>query len=138
MSNFIKVIFSLVVLPSLFSCTGLNSGYPSSGGYGGGYSDPYYPNNDYYAYRERERIRREQRELDEERDRLRRERDHIERQKRNRRPLPPVYSRVPAPKPKPERCPNGYYPSEQKCTKKERKHGCKDMRTPGGLGCKSK
>jgi hypothetical protein len=34
-----------------------------------------------------------------------------------------------------ERCPSGFYPSEQKCSVEERRRGCKDMRLPGGLGC---
>jgi hypothetical protein len=34
-----------------------------------------------------------------------------------------------------ERCPNGFHPSEQKCSPEERRRGCKDMRLPGGLGC---
>jgi len=34
-----------------------------------------------------------------------------------------------------EQCPSGFQPSEQKCSPKERNHGCKDVRLPGGLGC---
>ena len=141
MNNITISILSFLILLCSFGCTELNSGYPSSyggyssGGYSGGYRDPYYRGDDYYAYRERERIRREQRELDEERDRLHRERDYLERQKRKNKSKPPVFSRVPVKKP--DRCPSGFFPSEQKCTKKERKRGCKDMRTPGGMGCKS-
>ena len=39
------------------------------------------------------------------------------------------------PAPKVETCPNGFQPSERKCSQDERRHGCKDMRLPGGLGC---
>jgi hypothetical protein len=35
-------------------------------------------------------------------------------------------------------CPPGFRPSEQKCTNDERRHGCKDVRTPRGLGCKNR
>lgn len=35
----------------------------------------------------------------------------------------------------PDRCPPGFKPSERKCTPQERAQGCKDIRTPGGLGC---
>lgn len=35
-------------------------------------------------------------------------------------------------------CPPGFHPSEQRCTNDERRHGCKDVRTPGGLGCKNR
>lgn len=34
-----------------------------------------------------------------------------------------------------ETCPAGFTPSERKCTDKERRNGCKDVRLPGGLGC---
>ena len=34
-----------------------------------------------------------------------------------------------------DRCPPGFTPSEQKCTDRERRSGCKDMRLPSGLGC---
>ncbi|MCO6431349.1 MAG: hypothetical protein J5J00_10850 [Deltaproteobacteria bacterium] len=33
------------------------------------------------------------------------------------------------------RCPPGFQQSEQKCSQKERKHGCKDIRLPNGIGC---
>lgn len=34
-----------------------------------------------------------------------------------------------------ETCPAGFTPSERKCSDKERRNGCKDIRLPGGLGC---
>lgn len=34
-----------------------------------------------------------------------------------------------------DRCPAGFTPSEQKCSPQERRNGCKDVRTPSGLGC---
>ena len=97
---------------------------PSYGGYGGGY-DPYY-RDDYYRERERERLRREQREVDRERERLEDERRRLERERESN------YNRPPPPR---ETCPSGFSPSERKCTPEERKRGCKDMRLPGGLGC---
>ena len=39
------------------------------------------------------------------------------------------------PEPIIERCPAGFQPSENKCRPDERRHGCKDIRLPGGLGC---
>lgn len=53
----------------------------------------------------------------------------------SRRPPPerrPTYQPPPPPR---EHCPSGFSPSEQKCSSEERKHGCKDIRLPGGLGC---
>jgi|GEM_PF-1601128 len=37
--------------------------------------------------------------------------------------------------PSTDRCPAGFQPSEQKCSPDERRRGCKDVRTPSGLGC---
>jgi len=34
-----------------------------------------------------------------------------------------------------DRCPAGFQPSERKCSPDERRRGCKDIRTPSGLGC---
>lgn len=34
-----------------------------------------------------------------------------------------------------ETCPPGFTASEQKCSDKERRNGCKDIRLPSGLGC---
>ena len=34
-----------------------------------------------------------------------------------------------------ERCPAGFTQSEQRCTDRERKAGCKDIRLPNGIGC---
>jgi hypothetical protein len=44
----------------------------------------------------------------------------------------PEYGR---PQPSQDRCPPGFQPSEQKCSPEERRRGCKDIRTPSGLGC---
>jgi hypothetical protein len=44
--------------------------------------------------------------------------------------------RPPPPPPRPvEHCPAGFSPSENKCSREERRRGCQDMRLPGGLGC---
>ncbi len=34
-----------------------------------------------------------------------------------------------------DRCPPGFQPSENKCTDRERRNGCKDVRLASGLGC---
>lgn len=34
-----------------------------------------------------------------------------------------------------DRCPPGFVASEHKCTDRERRNGCKDVRLPSGLGC---
>jgi hypothetical protein len=121
--------FALVSILTLAGCTDINS--PYSDPYGG-YGDPYYgSNDDYYRRREWERTRRERHELERERDRIDAERRRLEDERRDtyRSPPPPPVPRVQ------ERCPAGFSPSERKCTNEERRHGCKDMRLPGGLGC---
>ena len=112
--------------------------------------DGYYPNDDW----RRDRDREEQHRLDRERDRLERERHDIEEQRereRNRdrdngrgrdnhdnndhRRPENSYSPPPPPARVQEHCPSGFQPSENKCSNEDRKHGCKDMRLHGGLGC---
>jgi hypothetical protein len=106
---------------------------------GGGYPSNY-PTNSYpypqggtydpYAY---ERDRRERERLERERDRLDDERRRLEDQ---RRELEDAQRRPPPPPPRPvEHCPAGFSPSENKCSREERRRGCQDMRLPGGLGC---
>lgn len=133
----------LIALVALVSgCAGANgydpyySGGPSygggynGGGYGYGNRDPYYGGgyNDPYRYR------RERERLEEERERLERERERLEREReRQRYPV-----QQPAPRPPPasyDRCPAGFTPSEDKCSRAERARGCKDIRMPSGLGC---
>lgn len=70
--------------------------------------------------RERKRLEEERRDLDAERQRLNYERNNV---------LSGVTSKVQ------QNCPAGYTPSENKCSPAERKHGCKDVRLSGGLGC---
>ena len=136
-SRALSYLFVLVGLGALAGCVDLNDGYSSpygspygydNGGYssGGGYDD-------YYDNRERERNEEERRRLERERDRLDYERERLERerereahqQEHNRRPPPPAQ----------DRCPAGFSPSENKCSSEERRHGCKDIRLPSGLGC---
>lgn len=138
-----KVVLSSVVLAgavTALGCTDLN--YPSSGGYGGGgYRDPYYGggyNSGYGSdydrredWRREKDLRNQQRDIERERDRVEEERRRLEEEKRRQdswRPTPP-------PPPREERCPSGFSPSENKCSREERKRGCQDMRLPGGLGC---
>lgn len=138
-------LFSLLLISQLCSCVngglgrqpypyGSNRYDPNTGsrydpnyGYGGRYS------RDDYRY---ERDRRERHRLEEERRRLERERDRFERDRYNRRPVSrPTYNPPVARAPRRETCPPGFSPSERKCSTKERRRGCKDLRTPSGLGC---
>ena len=98
--------------------------YGGSPYYGGGYG---YPPPGTYDRRERERLERERERLEDERRRLEEER------RRQQQQPPPVYR-----PPREERCPAGFSPSEQKCSREERQRGCRDMRLPGGLGCVSR
>ncbi len=121
------VIVSLLCV--LTGCAELNT--PYSGGYrndpyyggGGGYRDDYGRHEDWKRDRER-------RELDRERDRLEDERRRLEEERRKQANQSAVWGQ-----PAQERCPSGFTPSENKCSKEERRRGCKDMRLPGGLGC---
>ena len=120
-----KLTLILCLAASLVGCADLNSGPYGGGGYN---NDPYYGGSRYDDYERREDWRRdrERRELDRERERLEEERRRLEDDRR----------RAPTPAPHVlERCPSGFSPSEQKCSKEERKRGCKDMRLPSGLGC---
>ena len=113
-------------------CAELNDPYYS----GGGWNDPY-ANDPYYRDdRDRDRVRDERRDLERERDRLEAERYRLERE-REREASAPVYS-PPPPARREDRCPPGFSPSERKCSQQERRNGCRDIRTPGGLGCVSR
>jgi hypothetical protein len=102
------------------------NGY-NGGGYGnGGYYDPYYNNN----RRREQRLNQEEEELREERRRIDAQRRQVEAQREAQSYSPPPQQR--------ERCPSGFSPSENKCSKAERRNGCRDMRLPGGLGCVSR
>lgn len=133
-----KASLSCALAFSISSCVAAGgTGYDPYGNSGYGYGhdyDPYY-DNDYRNRRERERLERERNNLERERIRLERERLEAERNSHHNKPVynPPVYNRPPAQ----VRCPGGFTPSEQKCNNKERKRGCKDMRTSSGLGCVS-
>ena len=98
------------------------------------YDDYSYGHDDYYRRRElereRDRARHERNELREERERAEEARERLERERERER------AHVPPPPPRrEERCPSGFSPSENKCSKEERRRGCQDMRLPGGLGC---
>lgn len=112
-----------------------SGGGPSSGRYNS-YPNSY-PNNSYNSGRDY----RYERELDREREELDRERQELEEERRRinqerKRATPPPAPQPPTPPP--ERCPAGFSPSENKCSKAERREGCKDIRLPGGLGCVSR
>lgn len=137
-------ILSVICIGVLGGCAGLNDPYdPYYGGGGSGYgSRPppppgyggYYGGSGGYDYgyeraqdrRERERLEEERRRLERERVRLERERERME----SYQPPPPPPARR-----EPERCPPGFSPSENKCSREERRRGCQDIRMPGGLGC---
>ena len=143
-----NLLMTLGITSVITGCAGLDAPYDpyygsggpyGGGGYngGGGYygrdpyyrPDPYYGGSSYQDRRERERLEEERRRLERERERLERER---ERQDSYRPPPPPPQARPPAHY---DRCPAGFTPSEDKCSKEERKRGCKDIRMPSGLGC---
>jgi hypothetical protein len=138
---------NLCILPLctilIASCAPLNDG-----GYGNyGYDrDDYYqnrryqPSENYYRDRDRYRQRQEWDRIQEEQDKIEDERRRLDderlRIERDRQRVQPSLAPPPAPPARPEeRCPRGFSPSEQKCSREERKRGCQDMRLPGGLGC---
>lgn len=97
-----------------------------------------YPNydRDGYGYDDYDRGYDRQRDVDRERADLERERRRLDYERgildAQRDQQRDEYSK---PAKVVETCPPGFSPSEQKCSKEERKRGCKDMRLPGGLGC---
>ncbi|MDZ4786084.1 MAG: hypothetical protein SGJ02_08415 [bacterium] len=120
-------IFFPLLLLTVLGCAELTNpnGYPSGGNNYPSYGNSNY-DNDYYRRRESERQEDERRELDRERDRLERDRRRLERERENLNNKPP---------PSQMNCPSGFSPSERKCSDKERKKGCKDMRLSNGMGC---
>ena len=124
---------------SIFAgCADLNSPYGSPYGSQGSYGNyppppPYYGNPGYSNYPSNYgNERRERKELERERERLEAERQRLEEERRRQNQAPPPVYRPP---PVQERCPAGFSPSEQKCSREERKRGCQDMRLSSGLGC---
>lgn len=76
-------------------------------------------------YEDRDRgYDRERRDLERERDRLEAERQQLEREK----------AAASQPKIAPLNCPPGTHPSTHRCTKEERKRGCKDYGANDGTG----
>lgn len=122
----------VIIYSCLLFVIGCGSGAPLFPGdsynnqYGNYNRNPQYPSGNYYQERERQRLREERRELERERARLEKERER-EHERRKRHAAKQQR--------KPESCPAGYRPG--RCESKERKRGCKDMRLPGGLGCRS-
>ena len=120
------IFLFVIALMGMSACGPLGGPY---GGNQGRYDDPYYDDYGYHRerdrdnyHRERDRVREERERLEEERRRLERERERDRGHDHHRRP-------------EPERCPSGFSPSSKKCTDKQRKHGCQDIKTPGGLRC---
>jgi hypothetical protein len=135
-----------IFLLSLILATGCAELNNPGGGYYGS-RDPYYDNsrrdgyyNDDYD-RERHQARRERERLEDERERAQSERERLEQE---RRAIEAERARAAAERQRQEnhrreeRCPSGFSPSERKCSDKERRNGCRDMRLPGGLGCVSR
>lgn len=124
-----SLILLLILL--LTACSALQNGnggyYPDSPYYDDRYDDRYEDRDSYHHARDRERWKRERREREYERERRERER----REHQHAAPVETNQQKLP------ERCPSGFRPSERKCSDKERRKGCKDMRTGSGLGCVS-
>lgn len=117
---------------------------PFNGNGPGGYNDPYYGNNNGNGYangfdprndRERNRIERDRRRLDQERDQIENDRDRLARERNEQQRQQQWQQEQQARPPRQESCPSGFSPSENKCSREERRRGCKDMRLPSGLGC---
>lgn len=144
-----KLVFALLLSSIIFTgCADLNSPYgspynnspynsPYNAPYGGGYGGGYDSRRDIdQSRRERDELERERRRAEEERRRLERERERAE---RNGGSSNQGWNNSPPPQSRPaDRCPPGFSPSEQKCSSQERRNGCRDIRTPGGLGCVSR
>lgn len=133
--SLLLVTLPLGVLLSLTGCTNLNDPYYPNNGYDRGYGYRYPDSRDYRYDRERDRIRDERDDLrDQQRD-LERERERLERERRRHEAQQQRPAYTPPPPPKRETCPSGWRPG--RCSNKDRKHGCKDKRLPGGLGCRT-
>ena len=132
------VVRSLLYIASiavLTSCIGHENGSVSAPGYPypyyyGGYPPPGV-GSDYYRHRHRYRHRQRQEDrerLREEREELRRDRREFEREKKR------FEQEQKSSSPAKDRCPPGFSPGGR-CTKQERKAGCKDMRSASGIPC---
>lgn len=119
-------------------CAELNYPQDTYGSQGyGGYSDPYYDHDRYdweherWKDREHKRLERERDRIEEERRRLEEERERLEKERQR----PPHDFSPPPPPPQDQlRCPPGTHPSTHRCTKEERKRGCKDYGANDGTG----
>lgn len=132
-------LLSLISIFTLSGCVDLDDAYRSPSSQGryddyrrDGYNDR---RNDWdrnSTRDERYRLEQERERAEAERRRLEDERRRAEEERRRDSWRPPPQVRVE------EHCPSGFSPSEQKCSKEERRRGCRDMRLPGGLGCVSR
>ena len=118
-------------------CVDLNSANrPYDSGYGnyGGYGDPYYGRDRHHDWdrerRDREKWERRNDRWEQERRRHDEDRKHDDHHRAPPPPPPPMPTRVPE-----LRCPPGTHPSTHRCTKEERKRGCKDYGAGDGRGC---
>lgn len=91
--------------------------------------DDYRNPRDSYDYGDRGRYGYDS--SDEERRQLALERERLERERRNLESQRDESSS----RALRDECPPGFQQSERKCTEQERRRGCQDVRTSGGLGC---
>jgi hypothetical protein len=92
--------------------------------------DDYRNPSDGYDYNDRYSGRSRYDSSDKERRQLALERERLEQERRNLESQREQSSRAVR-----DECPPGFQQSERKCTDQERRRGCRDVRTPGGLGC---
>lgn len=132
---------TLVLIGSVFlsSCVPMdNNGGYNNGAYNGGYGNPYYggpgnynsgyPGNPAWGYnRERDRLHAERERLRDERRRLEDDRESMREAEEARRRQEEAR--------KNDRCPSGFYRTEKRCSKEERRRGCQDLKSPGGNAC---
>jgi len=134
-SLIVRSLLFIACITALASCVSHENGSVRTPGYPypyyyGGYPPPgvgsdYYRHRHRYRYRQRqedrERLREERKELREDRREFEREKKRFEQEQKSSRPVR-------------EQCPPGFSPGGR-CTKKERKAGCKDLRTASGIPC---
>jgi hypothetical protein len=107
--------------------------------YGNYPADRTYGEQDYY-YREQARQNQQEKwKLMRERERLQDERDRLERSQRWQTQTPSGYA-LPqlnnnSRPPERERCPAGFHETTSRCSDRDRKKGCKDLKLPQGLRC---
>ena len=139
---------ALLLVLATAGCAELNDPYYSgsrNGGYGG-YNDPYgsddrwrYEQGRRDAEREAEERRREERhewrERERDRQRAEDERRRYEELRAQQEAQRQYQQHQQQQQQQQERCPSGFHETSRKCSDDERRHGCKDIKTPSGLRC---